>query len=304
MKVLLIGSDGKIGHDVRLALEAKKIPFFAPSTKELDLTEPKQIQAVMTQYQPSIVVNAASYNDPTEAENAPTLCFKVNRDGTSVLADCCQQEGAILIHLSTYRVFDGLQQESYNEQDTPNPSRVHATSRWQGEEQVRRQCPHHIILRFSWVISERRSNFLTRLLNQINNHHEATVTSDQIGCPTPSSDAARVVIGIIQQLECGAQPWGTYHYASSEAISANTFAEIVINEAAQYRNLKLKKLTMNKMESREGVRPPANAVLDCTLIRNTFGIQSRPWRSTFSDMIRQYYAERGNGNDFVDGRKA
>lgn len=291
MKILVIGREGKIGYEVCLALKAKKITFYAPEQVELDLIHSKQIQSIITQYQPDIVVNAASYNNPPEAENAPTLCFKVNREGVAVLADSCKQANCKLIHLSTYRIFDGLQQESYNEQDNPNPSRVHAISRWQGEEQIRQRCREHIILRFSWIISERRNNILTRLLKQISSHQEVTATSDQVGCPTPASDAARVIIAIIQQLGCGTQAWGTYHYSSTEAVSANTFAEIIIAEAINYHDLKVKKLKMNKMDNREGVRPPANAVLNCSSIRRTFGIQTRPWRPAISEIIRKYYQQ-------------
>ncbi|MDD7805710.1 MAG: sugar nucleotide-binding protein [Endozoicomonas sp. (ex Botrylloides leachii)] len=289
MKVLVIGCKGKIGYEVCLALKDKGIAFIAPSQAELDLTCPEQIQSAIKQYQPSIVVNAASYNDPSGAENEPTFCYRVNRDGSAVLADCCRQQGCKLIHLSSYRVFDGLQQESYDEQDSPNPSRVHAISRWQGEEQIRQRCPEHIILRFSWIISKRRNNILTRLLKQISHHQEVTVTSDQVGCPTPACDAARVVVAIIQQIKYGADAWGTYHYAGTEAISANSFAEIVVTEAANHHHLKVKKLKMNKMDNREGVRPPANAVLNCSSVRNTFGIQTRSWRPVITEIIRRYY---------------
>ena len=289
MKVLVIGSSGKVGHEVCLVLKEKGIACFAPSREELDLTSPDQIHSSIKRYQPDIVVNAASYNNPSQAENAPSHCFKVNRDGVAELADCCQRENCSLIHVSTYRVFDGCKQEPYNEQDTPNPSGVQAISRWQAEEQVRERCPEHIILRLSWVISERRNNMLARLLNQVSNHQVVTVTSDQLGCPTPASDAARVIVAIIQQLDCGAKVWGTYHYAATEAVSENSFAETVISEATHYHHLKLRKLKMDKMDNRAGVLPPANASLDCSAILNTFGVHTRSWRSALSDIIRDYF---------------
>ncbi|WP_263080587.1 NAD(P)-dependent oxidoreductase [Endozoicomonas sp. Mp262] len=289
MKVLVIGSTGKTGHELCMLLKEKNIPYDAPGRKELDLAYPEQIQSCLKHYKPDIVVNAASYNNPGQAEIEPAYCFRINKDAVAEIADYCNRQGCILIQVSTYRIFDGIQSEPYSEQDTPNPSNVQAISRWQAEQEIHKRCARHIILRLSWVISERRNNMLAKLLDQLSCHQEVTVTSDQLGCPTPAEDAARVIIAIIQQLDCGADVWGTYHYASTEAVSENSFAEIVTLEASHYHHLKVKKLKMNKMDNRKGVLPPANANLDCSLILNTFGIHRRPWRTALSKIIYSYF---------------
>ena len=289
MKVLLIGGTGQVGHELQPLLKAKDIAFYAPTRGELDLSQPKQIAACLNQYQPDFVINTAGYNDPIMAENEPSRCFQINRDAVAELADGCEQLNASLIHISTYRVFDGIQKTSYTEKNKPNPVGVLATSRWQAEQQIRERCARHLILRFSWVISERRNNLLHYLLSQITQKKEVSVVSDQLGCPTPAEDAARVVVAILQQLESGADAWGTFHYAGAEAVSENRFAEMVIAEASHHRPLKVRKLIMDKVSDREGIQPPANATLDCTKVLNTFGIHNRPWRNTLARIIRNYY---------------
>ncbi len=289
MKVLLIGGTGQIGLELQPLFQQKNINAFAPSRSEMNLETPDQIDLCLKQYQPDFVINAASYNDPVMAENEPSRCFKMNRDAIAELADCCERQGAALIHISTYRVFDGEKKEAYTEKDTPNPTGVLATSRWQAEQQIHQRCSRHIILRFSWVISEHRNNLLRYLLNQITEKKEVAVVSDQLGCPTPAEDAAKVIVAILQQLDCNADTWGTYHYAGAEPVSENSFAEMVIAEASQHRQLSVRKLKMDKVSDREGIQPPANASLACTKILNTFGIHNRPWRSTLSRIIRTYY---------------
>ncbi|KEI70483.1 hypothetical protein GV64_06815 [Endozoicomonas elysicola] len=207
----------------------------------------------------------------------------------ATLADCCNRQNATLVYISTYRVFDGIKKEAYSEKDIPNPSGVLATSRWQAEQQISERCPRHIILRLSWVISYKRTNLLKYLLDQISKEQEVAVVSDQQGCPTPSEDAARVIVAIIQQLGCGAEPWGTYHYAGAEPISENRFAETVISEASQYQSLKIRKLRMDKLNERDGIQAPANATLTCRKILSTFGVHNKPWRGSLSRMIRSYY---------------
>ncbi|OED50213.1 dTDP-4-dehydrorhamnose reductase [Endozoicomonas sp. (ex Bugula neritina AB1)] len=289
MKVLLIGGSGQIGRELLPVFQAKNIEYFAPTRSELDLDQSRQIDACLKQYKPDFVINTAGYNDPVMAENEPSRCFKINRDAVAELADCCDRVGAALIHISTYRVFDGEKKDPYTEKDTPNPTGVLATSRWQAEQQIHQRCKRHLILRFSWVISEHRNNLLRYLLNQITKEKEVAVVSDQLGCPTPAEDAAKVIVALIQQLNCDAEAWGTYHYAGAEPVSENSFAEMVIAEASQHRQLTIRKLKMDKVSDREGIRPPTNASLSCSKILNTFGVHNRPWRNTLSRIIRTHY---------------
>ncbi|MFK0569675.1 SDR family oxidoreductase [Endozoicomonas sp.] len=291
MKILLIGSTGLIGQEVQQLLQQKQITCIAPGRDALNLEQPESIDASLRKYQPDIVINCAGYNDPVNAENEPSKCFRINRDAMATLAECCHRQNATLVYISTYRVFDGTKKEAYTEKDIPNPSGVLATSRWQAEQQISERCPKHIILRLSWVISYRRTNLLKYLLDQISKEQEVAVVSDQQGCPTPSEDAARVIVAIVQQLGCGAEPWGTYHYAGAEPVSENRFAETVISEASQYQSLKVRKLRMDKLSERDGIQAPANATLANRKILSTFGVHNRPWRGTLSRLIRNYYEE-------------
>lgn len=289
MNILLVGGTGLIGQEVQQLLQEKLISCIAPGRDELNLEHLESIDSSLKKYQPDIVINCAGYHDPVKAENEPSKCFRINRDAMATLADCCNRQNATLVYISTYRVFDGIKKEAYSEKDIPNPSGVLATSRWQAEQQISERCPRHIILRLSWVISYKRTNLLTYLLDQISKEQEVAVVSDQQGCPTPSEDAARVIVAIIQQLGCGAEPWGTYHYAGAEPISENRFAETIISEASQYQSLKIRKLKIDKLNERDGIQAPANATLTCRKILSTFGVHNKPWRGSLSRMIRSYY---------------
>ncbi len=289
MKILLIGGSGLIGQEVQQLLQEKTINYIAPDRNELNLEHPETIDSSIKKYQPEMVLNCAGYNDPIKAENEPSKCFQINRDAMAILADCCNRQNASLVYISTYRVFDGTKKEAYTEKDIPNPSGVLATSCWQAEQQISERCPRHIILRLSWIISYKHTNLLKYLLDQISQEQEVAVVSDRQGCPTPSEDAARVIVAIIQQLGCGAEPWGTYHYAGTEPISENRFAETVISEASQYQTLKIRKLRMDKLHECDGIQAPANATLSCRKILSTFGVHNKPWRGSLSRMIKSYY---------------
>lgn len=294
MKILLIGSAGLIGQDIVTLLEQKHIEHVAPERDELDLEHLGTIKRCLQCHQPTIVISSASYNHPIHAESEPMKCMRINRDAMALLAKTCHKIGAILIYISSYRVFDGRQKAPYTEQDDPNPLGILATSRWEAEQLIQQYCPRHIILRLSWVISHRHTNLLRHFLDQISEQRELAVVSDQMGCPTPTDDAARVIVAIVQQLDCGAKPWGTYHYAGAETVSENQFAEIVIAEAMQHQALTIRTLKTDKRGERHGVLAPANAVLNSHKILSTFGIHSRSWRGSLVRIIRQYYEEKNN----------
>ena len=289
MGILVIGSKGIIGRHLCQSLQEKNIQFFAPSEQDLDINQHQHWETYINNCKPSIVVNTASFDKLSAAEKSPSVCFKINRDTASVLAEICRTQNIPLIHISSYRVFDGQQREPYSESDAPNPVGVLAISRFQAEKQVQERCPQHIILRFSWVVSEQGENVLTSILNQIIKKDIVSVTSDQIGCPTPVEDTARVIIAIIQQVLCDAKAWGTYHYAAAETVSLNALTEFVIAEAKQYTQLKVKKLKLAKIGIKSGIHPPANACLNCPRILRAFGIHRRSWHIPINHMVENYF---------------
>mgnify|MGYP001085870958 CR=1 FL=1 len=61
--------------------------------------------------------------------------------------------GALFVHYGTDYSFDGLKIGAYLEEDAPNPQSVYGQSKLLGERLARRNCPHHLILRTSWLFN-------------------------------------------------------------------------------------------------------------------------------------------------------
>jgi len=59
MKVLLLGGNGFVGGTIKKFLTKKKINFFAPSSKELDLKEIYEIESCLTKKKISHIINSA-----------------------------------------------------------------------------------------------------------------------------------------------------------------------------------------------------------------------------------------------------
>lgn len=129
--VLLLGATGQLGREL-LARAAPLGPVLTPTRRELDLTDPASIEALLDATRPALVLNAAAYTAVDRAESEPALAHAVNALGPAALARACHRLGATLVHVSTDYVFgDDVRDPArhrrpseaspYRHDDTPEP---------------------------------------------------------------------------------------------------------------------------------------------------------------------------------------
>ncbi|KAA0876419.1 dTDP-4-dehydrorhamnose reductase [Nitrincola tapanii] len=293
IKILITGGDGQSGQAI--ARLAQSDPFFqvtALPRKQLDITQPHQIMAQLDRYLPDYVINAAGFNSADRAEREPEKALQINAEGVRNLALACGELSIPVIHLSTDYVFDGHYASGYSEEDPVAPLGVYGQTRLQGELYLQQLLPQHIILRCSWIFSERGDNFMLRLLNEAREQSVLQAVDDRRGCPTSAHDLARVVLAILKQLSCGAEPWGIFHYCGAEVTTRYGFSEALIAAARQYEDLKVAKIQpVGSADLPYEALRPATSVLKCKKILNVFGIRQRPWRSELQRLIREYYGQ-------------
>lgn len=291
IKILITGGGGQVAHD--LVLLGKQDSYFeliALSSSDLDVTSSASIQKALDLYMPDFVVNTAAFNNVDEAENNPELCYRLNAEGVKNLAIECGALSIPLIHLSTDHLFNGHYASGYSEDDEVSPLGVFGESKRQGEELLRQYQPKHIILRVSWIFSDRGENYLLRTLDKARTLVAIETADDRQGCPTSAADVARVILAIIKQLDNGADAWGTYHYCGAEVTTRYRFTEAILAGARQYEELKTTSLVpVSSKALHSEVDRPASSVLKCRKLLSTFGIRQRPWRNELVAVLRQIY---------------
>jgi dTDP-4-dehydrorhamnose reductase len=197
-----------------------------------------------------------------------------------------------LLHLSTDYVFDGKKNTPYVETDLPAPLSVYGLSKFRGEQELIKHHPHHILLRVSGVFSPWRHNFVKSILKASRESKQLKVVNDQQCCPTGAGDIARVILAIIKQLNCGANAWGIYHYVAADVMTWHGFAQAIVHEAKKYISLEVEEIiAISSSDYATRAPRPANSVLDCQKILNTFGIQQRSWDEELSSVIKQLVTE-------------
>ena len=129
MKILLTGIGGQVGHylNKKLSLSYEVIGV---TRESFDLTNISQMESVIDEVRPGLIINSAAYTYVDRAEKEPDLVFKTNVVATKFLAKKSENLGIPLIQLSTDYIFDGLKKEAYTESDKPNPQSIYGKSKY------------------------------------------------------------------------------------------------------------------------------------------------------------------------------
>jgi dTDP-4-dehydrorhamnose reductase len=97
-----------LGTDLSAQIAAAGEPVVPLSRKDLDITDPTAIKAIVEDAEPDVIVNCAAWTAVDDAEEHEEEALAVNGHAVPSLAAACASAGAILVQVSTDYVFDGL----------------------------------------------------------------------------------------------------------------------------------------------------------------------------------------------------
>ena len=282
LRVLLLGGSGRVGRELTVAL-ARVGRVTAPTSRELDLERHGDVREGLRRLRPDVVVNAAAYTDVDRAESEPLRAAAVNATAPGVLADEAARLGAVLVHYSTDFVFDGEKAAPYVEDDPPAPLSVYGRTKLEGEQAIRSAGGSHLILRTSWVYSAELDSFVTRVLRWGREKRALRIVADRSGSPTWCRALAEATAEL---LHAAPRPWdafrergGTYHLAGAGAASQREWAEAILAlDPRRAEQMVREVLPATTAEFPLPAVRPRFSALDCGRIRETFGVELRPWR--------------------------
>ena len=147
MKVLVLGGDGMLGHELyrelrdhhearvtlRLAFPQYRNNFVESHVfAGVEVRGSQRIEQVIAQYQPAAVVNCVGIVKQRPESEEAIASIEVNALLPHRLAIACRAAGARLVQLSTDCVFSG-DKGGYREEDRPDPVDVYGRSKLLGE---------------------------------------------------------------------------------------------------------------------------------------------------------------------------
>ena len=287
MKILLLGANGQVGHELRRSLASPGDIVCATRNGQLsdggacevgDFDRPLSLAALVERIVPDVVVNAAAYTAVDRAESDREAAFRANAEAPGVLARACAGRDALLVHYSTDYVFDGSGARPYRVDDPTAPLGVYGESKLAGEQAIRDSGCRHAIFRTAWVYAAHGKNFMLTMLRLAKERDELRVVADQVGTPTPAALIADVTAAVL------ARPFrdsGIWHLTAAGQTSWHGFAEAIVDEA-HARGLIERKPTVAPIATVDYPTParrPAYSSLDTTKLAHDFAIDLPLWRT-------------------------
>jgi dTDP-4-dehydrorhamnose reductase len=269
--ILITGTNGLLG--VTLAPYLRKFGYSIVTharTGEadflVDLADKKKSFEMLTQIQPSVIINLASLTNVELCQDEPNMAYLANTRTVENIAYWVQKTEASchLIQISTDHIYDGA---VLHTEDTVTLTNIYAFSKYAGElAAMRVPCS---ILRTNFIgrskVSHRESLSDWVYTSLINGKH-IQVLDDVFFSPLSMNTLVEMIQLVVEKKPVGIFNLGS-HNGLSKADFAFTFAE----------RLKLPTTTMSRIETRQAeflkAYRPKEMRMDCTKFENTLGVK-------------------------------
>jgi dTDP-4-dehydrorhamnose reductase len=225
VKIAVIGANGQLGADVVSIFRDRADTVVELGHADIELSDLESVRSCLAAHRYDCVINTAAMHHVENCEQDPSRAFAVNALGAQNLARVTRDAGAVLVHVSTDYVFDGVKRAPYVESDAPLPLNVYGNSKLAGEYFVRSLNPRHFVIRTSALYGEHACrakggrNFVELMLHLGGERGRVKVVNDEFVTPTPTIDVARQIAALADH-----HGFGLYHATAEGSCTWYEFA--------------------------------------------------------------------------------
>ena len=227
MKLLIIGSNGQLGHDFVMQAGIAGHNVVPIDYPQIDICDKSSVESCIDTVEPEVIVNCAAFTAVDECETKIDMAFALNADACGILAMAAQRHGAALVHFSTDYVFDGRASSPYTEESLTNPQSVYGKSKLRGEEMILDSHPNSMIFRIAWLYGAHGNNFVKTIrklaASCASEGKPLKVVNDQFGTPTWTVNVCRQALAMLDR-----QERGIFHSTSEGFCSWFDFAKEIV----------------------------------------------------------------------------
>jgi dTDP-4-dehydrorhamnose reductase len=282
MKVLLFGGSGQLGQEFLLRAKDLNFSVVYPSPQELDITEQAQVEFLVGQAKPDVVLNCAAYTAVDLAETEQKLCYSINRDGAMYIAKAAKKQNARVVHISTDYVFAGDGNTPLKETDATDPQSIYGKSKLEGELAVMQETNGEAaIVRTASLHGKFGNNFVHTMLSLFDKKTPVSVVQDQLMSPCWAGFLAESLLDIIR-----VDFSGVLHCACSGVASWYDFASAI----AEYSYSPTEQPVITPTTRDKFVRPaprPAYSAFDLSKFSSVLGRKPISWQDGLKYHLQQ-----------------
>lgn len=238
-RILITGANGLLGqalvrrlspsgdHNVLATALDDRPRFDVPCEyTPLDVTTPDEVETIVSEYDPDVVVNCAAVSDVSECDANRNRAWAVNARAVRTLAKTCRTADARLVQLSSDFVFNG-RRGPYEEDDRPDPVNYYGRTKLAGENALREfdfldWAIVRTVLLYGTANDLDRSNVVLWMIDQLSQGEPIHVVNDQYRTPTYVHDLADGVVRLVDR-----ERTGIYHVSGREMVTIHELAQTV-----------------------------------------------------------------------------
>lgn len=209
MRILLLGSSGQLGCDIRSANDRREQPHDVVPLlrRQIDVSDLEALRAALLDTNFEALINCTGYHRTDEAERNAAQAFAVNAHAVLTMAEACAEKNAKFFQVSTDYVFDGENRDTpYREDDCASPINVYGASKAMGEHLALLAHDHTTVLRVASLFGvagasgKGGGNFVETTIRKCREHGRMQVVDDQRMSPTATADVALMLFELIDGL--------------------------------------------------------------------------------------------------------
>lgn len=301
MRLLITGSHGQLGNELRRCLETMTAEI-GPIPEEyrdaevdyvdydvLDIADVRAVNTWLEEHDPyDVIINCAAITNVDGCETDEQGAYRVNARGAENMARAAETCSGKIVHISTDYVFPGTDPEPRVETDKPAPISAYGRTKLTGELLVQAACERSFILRTAWLYGYVGKNFVKTMLRLARENGKISVVADQHGNPTSANDLAYEILKLAVTEE-----YGIYHCTNNGTCSWFDFAKAAVEAAGI--PCEFEPLTSAEYKARfpQSADRPAYSSLDNAHLRDTVGDEMRPWEEALATYMA-HLPELGN----------
>ncbi|MCJ7778052.1 MAG: dTDP-4-dehydrorhamnose reductase [Sedimentisphaerales bacterium] len=283
----ILGGKGMLGTDLAKACRQGGFDVKVFDLPEFDITNLHQLKQAVNSAE--IIINCAAYTNVDGAESERELAYKINAEAVGCLGALAKETDRWVLHIGTDFVFDGKLDRPYVETDTPNPINEYGKSKLAGELLLIESGCRHCIMRLQWTYGLHGQNFVTKLIQRARaDPAPATayavtskivkVIDDQIGSPTATTEAAKVICELLDK-----KPKGLFHFAGAGYVSRYGMAKFIFDKLSMDVQL----LPCKSSDYVAAAVRPLNSRFDCGKIGALLNEPIEPWQVPLERFLRR-----------------
>lgn len=233
-KILLIGKNGQLAHELLNDANSFGFEIVAFNKEELDVTQPSHVEEKIEKIKPAFLINTSAYHVVLQCETHPLPALEVNFIAVQNLAKICKKTGIPFVTYSTDYIFDGEKGAPYLETDLPHPLQVYGLSKLAGEYAALSAYPEGtFVIRTCGLYGgekgspEKGGNFILNILKEAKTRKVMTVSSEQRVSPTYAGDLSKATLKLLGR----EAPPGIYHLVNRGDCSWYEFAKEIFKSS-------------------------------------------------------------------------